>query len=135
MPCIGIIGIKLTPEDLPESLYNLIFKNKNLKLSPEYHDPYTPSLDLNLKIYTINYNNNNKNIDLNFYINSYEDHIFNSIYIIYHAINSNKDKNNYFDNSILLDTYNISNIFNWSKSLEFLGLNCHNDIEFFVLEE
>ncbi len=118
MSCIWILGCKLTPDDLPESLYKLLFENENLKAYSE---------NVNLKIYTIKYNN----VDLDFYINACEDYIYDSIYLIYNVVNSNKDKDNYFDNMIPIDSRVMSHFYNWLENLKHIDLNCYN-IGFFI---
>jgi hypothetical protein len=89
MPCIGILGLKISIANFPDDFIDLILKKDTLKLSEKYK--YT-----DLKIYTINYNN----IEFDIYIDSYIDYFYDRVYIIYDTINSSKT--DYFDNDMPL---------------------------------
>lgn len=143
MPSIGIIGIKIGAYKLPEILRKIIFsKNnfeintsrytwRNLNLSNDYHNLKLKQYNLKLNIYKIIYNNEDSNeIELNFYLDSYKDHINDDIYIVYKAMNS--DKNNYYDN--YFDYDDINNFSEWIKCLKKLKINCHNS-GFYIVEQ
>jgi len=126
MPCMGIIGCRVSEEDLPETLSEIIFSN-DIKLSPRYHNPKrrNPRGNSPLNIYTIEWND----IILDIYKDSYEDYIKDRIYIIYEITLSNKYL---LDSGIRMPIFLQEDFDNWANDMQ--KINLGNDIGFFLVE-
>jgi hypothetical protein len=126
MPCIGILGCRVSEEDLPETLRKIIFSS-DIKLSPCYHNPKrrNPRGNSPLNIYTIEYNG----MALDVYKDSYEDYLKDRIYIIYEITLSNK----YFLSAPIEMPLLVKEDFdNWTSNMQ--KINLGNDIGFFLVE-
>ena len=122
MPCIAILGIKVSIESLPDDFIDLISKKEKLSLSEDY-------INTELKIYKINY----KNLELDIYLDSYIDYIYDRIYLVYQSINSSKI--DYFDNDIPLKDFILQD---FEKFIRYISDNLQIDVYdngLFLLEE
>lgn len=140
MPCIGIVGVKIRVDKLPEILKKTIFGPdlldinslrytwRHLQLSENYFNVTNKKGNLNLNIYSIEYND----VKLDFYIHSYRNNVDDDIYIVYSAMNS--DKKHYYDNY-----FDYNDLTKFSEWLKFLKENVDIDIKyensgFFIVE-
>lgn len=143
MPCIGILGIRISEDELPLDLRQKIFSNKyknflnddvidhknwsHLQLSDNCHGicKRNPRVDSRLKIYQISL----KDITLDIYVNSYRSYLYPYFYIVYEFTNSR-----YEDNYISIPGDKDDDFNNFLNQLQMLKISCKNT-GFFILEE